>query len=57
MLCNLNISMAKAKSFLTELREHLEQVKNPFLFFVVMCGIFFTIGALALTGIYFYTRH
>jgi hypothetical protein len=49
--------MAKAKSFLTELREHLEQVKNPFLFFVVMCGIFFTIGVLALVGVYFYTRH
>jgi hypothetical protein len=49
--------MAKAKSFLTELREHLEQVKNPVLFFIAMCSIFFTIGVLALVGVYFYTRH
>jgi hypothetical protein len=48
--------MAK-KSFLVELREQLEQVKNPILFFIVMCGIFFTVGAMTITGVYFYTRH
>lgn len=41
---------------LTELREHLEQVKNPVLFFIVICGIFFTIGAITIVGVYFYTR-
>ena len=46
-----------AKSFLTELREHLEQVENPLLFFIVMFGTFLAIAALALTGVYFYTRH
>ena len=46
-----------ANSFLNDLREQLEQVKNPVLFFVMMCGIFVVIGTLALTGIYFYTRH
>ena len=55
MLCNLNISMAI--SFLVELREHLERVKSPFLFFVIMCGIFFAIGAMTIVGVYFYTRH
>ena len=45
------------KSFLTELREHLEQVKNPLLFFMVMFGTFIAIAVLTLTGIYFYTRH
>lgn len=42
---------------LTELREHLEEVKNPILFFVVMCSIFCLIAALTLVGVYFYTRH
>jgi hypothetical protein len=42
---------------LTELREHLEEVKNPVLFFIAMCGIFFTIGAMTIVGVYFYTRH
>lgn len=46
-----------AKSFLTELREQLEQVKNPVLFFVTMFGIFFSIAVFTLTGVYFYTRH
>jgi len=46
-----------AKSFLTELREHLEQVKNPLLFFIIMFGTFIAIAVLALTGVYFYTRH
>jgi Ni,Fe-hydrogenase I cytochrome b subunit len=45
-----------ANSFLDDLREQLEQVKNPVLFFVMMFGVFFVIGTLALTGIYFYTR-
>lgn len=42
---------------LIELREHLEQVKNPILFFIAMCGIFFAIGAITIVGVYFYTRH
>lgn len=46
-----------AKSILDELREQLEQVKSPMLFFIAMCGIFFIIGALSLVGVYFYTRH
>ena len=45
-----------ANLFLNDLREQLEQVKNPVVFLVMMCGIFFVIGTLALTGIYFYTR-
>jgi len=45
-----------AISFLTDLREHLERVKNPVSFFIVTCGILFVIGALVLTGIYFYTH-
>ena len=43
--------------FLTELRKHLEEVQNPVLFFVVMCGTFFVIAVMTLTGVYFYTRH
>ena len=46
-----------AKYFLEELREHLEQVKNPLLFFIIMFGTFIAIAVLALTGVYFYTRH
>ncbi len=46
-----------AKSFLTELREYLEQVENPLLFFIVMFGTFIAIAVLALIGVYFYTRH
>lgn len=46
-----------AKSFLDDLREHLEQVENPLLFFVIMFGTFIAIAVLTLTGMYFYTRH
>jgi len=46
-----------AKSFLTELREYLEQVNNPLLFFMVMFGTVLAIAVLTLTGVYFYTRH
>jgi len=41
---------------LTELREHLEQVKNPFLFFIWVSLVYLLVGALALVGVYFYTR-
>lgn len=54
-LAALNISMAK--SFLDSLREQLEEVKSPVVFFMSMCLIFSIVGALALTGVYFYTRH
>jgi hypothetical protein len=46
-----------AKSFSEELREHLEQVKNPLLFFMVMFGTFLVIAVLTLTGVYFYVRY
>lgn len=44
-------------SFLTEVREHLERVKNPFLFLGLTFLVYIGIAVLALTGVYFYTRH
>jgi len=44
------------KSSLDTIREFLEGVKNPFLFFIVVSFGFFIAGALTLVGVYFYTR-
>ena len=42
---------------LTELREHLEQVKNPFLFFIWVSLVYLVVAVLTLFGVYVYTRH
>jgi hypothetical protein len=46
-----------AKSILDQLREHLEDVENTFLYLLTIMFFFAVIGALTLVGIYFYTRH
>ena len=44
-------------SFLDQLREYLTDVKNPLLFFTLVCVGYFIIGVLTLLGVYFYTQH
>jgi len=46
-----------AKSIIDQLREHLEEVENAFLYLLMMMLFFAVIGALTLVGIYFYTRN
>jgi hypothetical protein len=46
-----------ANSLLTDLREHLERVKNPFLFLGLTFLVYIGIAVMVLVGVYFYTRH
>ena len=51
---SLNISMAK--SFLDELREHLSEVKKPWLYLFLLIIKMAILATLTLFGVYLYTR-
>lgn len=45
-----------SKSLLDELREHLEEVENYWLYFAIVVIGLTVLSILTLTGVFFYTR-